>query len=54
MFVLAPNTVVQGNYIGTDATGTNALGNASNGVDVQGAQQHDRWDDVRGAQRHLG
>ncbi len=30
------NTVIQGNFIGTDVTGTNALGNAVDGIDLQG------------------
>ncbi len=33
----ATNSLVQGNYIGTDVTGTVALGNALNGVDVTDA-----------------
>ena len=28
--------VVEGNYIGTDATGTIALGNGDSGIDIQG------------------
>src|SRR5207248_2388288 len=31
------NTVVQGNYIGTDITGTRALGNVSGGIELLGA-----------------
>jgi len=30
-------TVIQGNYIGTDITGTAALGNSSSGISIQGA-----------------
>jgi parallel beta-helix repeat protein len=32
--------LVQGNYIGVDATGTNALGNAINGVSIQSASSN--------------
>lgn len=32
----APNIQVEGNYIGTDATGTNALGNLGGGISVAG------------------
>jgi hypothetical protein len=33
----ASNSVVQGNYIGTDITGTLALGNGTNGIQILGA-----------------
>jgi CSLREA domain-containing protein len=33
----AANTVIQGNYIGTNASGTAALGNKSNGIQIYGA-----------------
>jgi hypothetical protein len=32
-----PSTAIKGNYIGTDATGTNDLGNSGQGIIVQGA-----------------
>ena len=32
----ATGNVVEGNYIGTDATGTEALGNADYGVEIDG------------------
>lgn len=34
---LATGNVIQGNYIGVDATGTNALGNAQNGILISAA-----------------
>src|SRR5205807_1254597 len=33
----ASNNVVQGNYVGTDITGTLALGNGTNGIQILGA-----------------
>ena len=39
------NTTVQGNLIGTDPTGTMALGPIQNGVAILGQhRKHDRWD----------
>jgi hypothetical protein len=32
---VAPNTIVQGNYVGTDITGTDSLGNESSGIAVR-------------------
>ena len=39
--IIESNNVVQGNYIGTDVTGTMALGNATNGVDIEGVGASD-------------
>ena len=36
----ATNTVIYGNYIGTDSTGANGLGNRSYGIHVDGAAHH--------------
>ena len=36
------SNVVQGNYIGTDATGTSAIGNLGNGK-VKGSDQHNKY-----------
>ena len=36
----ASNNVLQGNLIGTDATGTNALGNVNSGINISGAPQN--------------
>ena len=36
-------TVIQGNYIGTDVTGTVALGNAQNGIEIAGAFPQSDW-----------
>jgi titin len=37
VYVASVNTVIQGNYIGTDVSGTADLGNAGDGIFVQGA-----------------
>ena len=36
-FILTGRSVVQGNFIGVDVTGTNALGNGRNGIDLGGS-----------------
>ena len=41
--------VIEGNFIGTNAAGTGAQGNAGNGIQiVDSREQHDRWHDGRG------
>lgn len=45
----APQTMVQGNYIGVDATGTNGLGNLLHGVIVVGSSSNRIGGDVAGA-----
>ena len=53
--VVARGNVIEGNFIGTDATGLLALGNTDAGIDVRRFPgQHDRRFDARGAQRHFG
>lgn len=37
LFSQAPNNTIQGNYIGTNATGTGAIANATNGIRINGA-----------------
>ena len=50
----ATGNLIAGNYIGTDATGTMALGNALVGVQItEMHRQHDRRHGGRGPQRHL-
>ena len=46
------SAVVQGNHIGTDATGTVAMGNGDRGIHVGGGQPHDRRDRPRRGQHH--
>ncbi len=52
--VWASNNLVEGDYVGTDVTGTAALPNLNDGVEIGGrARQHRRRDDRRGARPHL-
>ena len=45
--------VIAGNYIGLDASGTVALGNSAQGIDVSGSGQHDRRDRPERPERDL-
>jgi photosystem II stability/assembly factor-like uncharacterized protein len=39
IFVGGPNNTIQGNFIGTNASGTAAIPNSSNGIDISGSSQ---------------
>ena len=50
----ATGNVVEGNYIGTDVTGTHGLGNVHDGVDIGDASNNTIGGTTAGPQRHLG
>ena len=58
VFLLGPDTeenVILGNFIGTDLTGTSAVGNFDSGVAIHSAtQQHHWWHRGRFQEHHLG
>jgi parallel beta-helix repeat protein len=50
----ATNNTIQNNYIGTDPTGTQARGNAWNGIGIQDAPRNSVLNNVLSANRHDG
>ena len=51
---LGPGNMILGNRIGTNSTGTAALANQGNGVEIVRIRRRGRRNRTRGGQRHLG